>query len=114
MFVGKFRGYVLIMLAVLAFGFTGANKAAAADAHLVDYRAPNWVTSHFHDSKKAEALKATVKKLGCEVKMDSHGNHIDLSFRCPKWRRISLTDHDKAHQWENWLKANRFETRHAH
>ena len=98
----------------LALGFASTSTTNAADTYLVDYRATKWTKLHFHDAKKAEVLHATVKKLGCQAKMDSHGNHIDVSFICPKWRRMSLKDHDTAHQWENWLKANSFETKHAH
>ncbi|MFH5805480.1 hypothetical protein [Alienimonas sp. DA493] len=94
-----------------------ASAAAPADAYadeVVAYRAEKWQSAHFDDAEKAQKHAATLKKLGCEVKTGAHGGHTDVSHRCPEWREISLKTHEKAHQWEDWLKANGFETRHAH
>lgn len=90
------------------------STASAAEQEVVAYRLAAWKTVHFDDARRAETHAKTVKQLGCEVKSGSHGGHIDVSYRCSKWRKISLNSHDKAHQWENWLKACGFETRHQH
>ena len=93
---------------------TFATAASAAETEVVAYRLANWKTVHFEDAKKADTHAKTVKQLGCEVKTDDHSGHIDVSYRCAEWRELSLDSHDKAHKWENWLKASGFETKHEH
>ena len=91
-----------------------APSAPAAEREVVAYRLEKWTSAHFDDAKRAEKHVATLKKLGCEVKTGKHGGHTDVTYRCPKWLEIAFDTHDKAHAWEKWLKANGFETRHAH
>jgi hypothetical protein len=81
---------------------------------LVAYRLVEWRTAHFDDETAAKRHFETLKRLGCEAKMDPHGGHIDVSWRCPKWHEITLPTHSAAHRWEDWLKASGFETRHEH
>lgn len=114
MFARKITVCTLVFVAVSAFGVMSGKSAAAADQFVVDYRATTWKTAHFDDSNIADSNSSTLAKLGCEVKKGSHGGHYDVSFVCRQWRRISLKSHDQAHQWEKWLKASGFETRHAH
>lgn len=102
----------LLLLAALAWTFTSSTQAA--EKELVDYRLPKWKRKHMHDTKKADMLVETLKKLGCEVKKHAHGNHFDVAYRCPEWRRITLDSHSTAHRWESWLKSVGFETRHQH
>ena len=91
-----------------------APAVVAAKREVVAYRAEKWQSAHFDDAKRVETHVATLKKLGCEVKTSQHGGHTDVSHRCPKWREIAFDTHEKAHEWEEWLKANGFETRHSH
>ncbi len=86
----------------------GATKEA------VEYRLEKWMASHMHDSKKAEELSNTLKKLNCEVQIAEHSGHIDVKYRCPKWQTLTLKTHDEAHKWEKWLKDRGFETKHVH
>ena len=91
-----------------------APAVVAAKREVVAYRAEKWQSAHFDDAKRVEKHVATLKKLGCEVKTSQHGGHTDVSHRCPKWMEIAFDTHEKAHAWEEWLKANGFETRHSH
>lgn len=100
-------------LALFCLAFA-TQSVRAAGQELVDYRLTEWKTKHFQDAEKADSLATSLKKLGCEVKRDSHDGHIDVAYRCPLWRRLSLGSHDEAHRWENWLKSSGFETRHKH
>ncbi|NNJ28169.1 hypothetical protein LzC2_42810 [Planctomycetes bacterium LzC2] len=85
-----------------------------AEKEVVSYRAAKWQSAHFADSEKVDRHVATLKKLGCEVKTDPHGGHTDVSHRCPTWMELAFNDHETAHAWETWLKANGFETSHSH
>jgi len=56
----------------------------------------------------------TFKTIKVECKQASHGDHIDVTFRCPKWQTLTLKTHAEAHQWQDFLKKIGFETKHAH
>jgi hypothetical protein len=105
----------IVSILTLTFALaTFTSSARAAEREVVAYRLANWKTIHFDDSRRADIHVQTIKRLGCEVKSGDHGGHIDVSYRCTEWREISLDSHDKAHEWEGWLKASGFETRHQH
>ncbi|MEX0715628.1 MAG: hypothetical protein WD066_03540 [Planctomycetaceae bacterium] len=88
--------------------------ASADAAEVVAYRLTNWKTLHFDDAAKAQTHADAVKRLGCEVKTDNHGGHVDVAYRCSEWKQIELSSHSAADAWERWLKASGFETRHQH
>lgn len=100
----------LLVLATLLFGFA----TTASSAEIVRYHCKDWKAKHIHDEKKAETIAGTLKKLGCEVKQNSHNGHHDVKYRCPKWRELSLKTHAEASKWEKWLKEYGFETEHRH
>jgi hypothetical protein len=100
-----------VVVAPLSFW---AGAARAAHKELVEYRLPKWKNAHFDDSDEADAFMATLKKLECEAATQDHNGHIDVRYRCVKWKQISLKTHEEAHQWEHWLKARGFETKHVH
>ena len=104
----------LSALVVLIFIGTGTQQASAQQGFVVEYRLPSWKTLHFEDGAKANLHYKTVKDLGCEAKQEAHGGHIDVSYRCANWRRITLPSDASAHNWENWLRASGFETKHEH
>jgi hypothetical protein len=109
------RKLAITVFTVTAFVFgLQAKEAFAAGQEIVQFRLTNWKTAHFNDAKKAQSHSATLKQIGCEVKQHAHGSHHDVSYRCPKWRSISLKSHNQAHQWEGWLKSKGFETAHNH
>ena len=95
----------------LAIGFL---PAVCMGDEVVRYQLKNWKAKHIHDEKKAESIVTTLKKLGCEVKKNQHNGHIDVTYRCPKWRQLDLQTHEAAHKWESWLKEFEFQTEHKH
>ena len=88
--------------------------AEAARQEIVRFRLPKWKSSHFKKAKDAESHYSIMKSIGCDVKKHAHGDHIDVSYRCPKWRQLNLKSHSEAHKWEKWLKYYGFETQHKH
>lgn len=110
----KRRMLMVFGLALAILGTFAAQPALAAEKEAVAYRLEKWKTIEFEDMKKAKTHYTTIKKLGCEVKQEDHNGHVDVSYRCPKWRELSLDSHTAAHKWEKWLKASGFETKHSH
>ena len=105
--------FITAAAAAMCLG-TAAGSATAAAREIVGYRLQDWKTAEFEDADKAETHFKTLKKLGCEVKQERHGGHIDVTYRCPKWREIAVKSHSQAHKWEDWLKDCGFETKHKH
>ena len=69
---------------------------------------------HFDDLQKASEHLEAVKKLGCEVAPAGHDGHNDVTYRCPKWKSLTVATDELAHQWEEWFEAAGFETLHGH
>ena len=89
----------------------GANAAAQPKVvKKVGFRMANWRTIHGDGTKATTDLVTTLQKIGCEVKQDNHGNHTDISFRCPSWKTVSVQNDDQSNQWHQWLVNNEFET----
>ncbi len=104
-----------LFAAQLAIGLSaGASQLSAAEPPSVAYRLKETKTIHFDDARKAQLHLETVKKLGCEAKMDGHGGHMDVMYRMTTWKALTLADENTAHQWEDWMKKSGFETLHAH
>ena len=93
---------------------TSGITAADEQKEIVEYQLDKWKTAHASDDAAAKKMVATLKQLKCEVKTDNHGGHIDITYRCPQWKRMTLKDHKTAHQWEAWLKKYGFSTKHTH
>lgn len=110
--IGKKIGALIVALA--AATFLNGTSAEAAENEVVEYRLAQWKTIHFDDAKAAKTHVDAVKKLGCEVKQDDHGGHIDVTYRCAEWKKMSLKTHSDAHKWEDWLKKSGFQTKHVH
>ena len=91
-----------------------AQPPAAGNPPSVAYRLLETKTIHFEDAQKAQLHLDSVKKLGCEAKMDDHGDHQDVMYRLKSWKALTLADEKTAHQWEDWMKKSGFETLHAH
>jgi hypothetical protein len=106
--------FSLIALAVLLCAAAAERQVNAQQAYEVEYRLVNWKTLHFHEAGKANLHFKTMKDLGCEAKQHPHNGHIDVTYRCPAWRRITLPTDAEAHNWERWLKSSGFETKHQH
>ena len=87
---------------------------AAADQELVLFRLTQSKRVHLHDAEKADKIADNLKKIGCEVDVEKHGDHIDIEYSCPKWKTIKLKSHSDAHKWQEWLDKLGFETHHKH
>ena len=66
------------------------------------------------DAATAKSYAQSLKKLGCDHRLDGHAGHFDLTMNCPKWRDAEFPDHGAAHKWQDWLKSLGFETKHEH
>jgi hypothetical protein len=82
----------------------------------IQLRLVEWKTVHLTGTqmKDSKSFVQSLQKMGCAIKNDSHGDHADISYRCPTWVTIHVANHAKAEQWQGWLKGHGFETKHAH
>ena len=76
----------------------------------VGFRLIEWKTIHADSEASAQESVASLKKIGCEVEMNNHGNHIDVRYRCPQWKAMELPSDQLAAQWTSWLKGKSLET----
>ena len=106
------KSMLLVQVAVVLA--SGNAELLAAEPPSVAYRLRQTKTVHFDDAGKAQLHLETVRKLGCEAVMDSHGGHMDVSYRLTSWKALTLVSDQTAHQWEDWMKKSGFETLHAH
>lgn len=82
----------------------------------IEIRLSEWKTAHMEGPMAAQAKEftTTLRDMGCEVRSETHGGHVDLAFRCPIWVTLHVPNHDAAEKWQTWLRSHGFETRHAH
>lgn len=82
----------------------------------IQLRLVDWKTVHLTgpQMKDSKSFVHSLQKMGCAVKNESHGDHADISYRCPTWVTVHVANHAKADQWQGWLKEHGFETKHAH
>jgi hypothetical protein len=102
---------IAVAAVVLAACF---NAAGAAENVAVDFRLVQWRSAHVPNANEAAMFEQTLRRLGCEAASEQHGDHIDVAYRCPQWRRLMAKSHDDAHRWIDWLEAKGFETCHQH
>lgn len=81
-----------------------------AKAKIVGFRATEWKTIHSNSDDQASQVVATLNKLGCEVKTEDHGNHVDIRYRCPDWRSMKLDTDTLVNQWNMWCTTQGMET----
>ncbi len=91
-------------------GVITATATQAAVVKKVGFRMANWHTVHGDGTKATTDMISTLQEIGCEVKQDNHGGHMDISFRCPSWKTVNVQDDDQSNQWHQWLVDNEFET----
>ncbi len=103
-----FRPLLLLLVFGIAFPLATASETLADT--VVRYRLTDWKRKHLHDSAKAEKITDVLKKLGCEVEKADHNGHIDVKYRCPQWRQISLESAEEATRWQRWFKEYQFQT----
>ena len=85
-------------------------RQVSSNAKIVGYRATEWKTVHTSSKAEAEQTTATLKRIGCEVDTNNHGDHIDIRFRCDEWRSMKVKTHTLQSQWSNWCENQGLET----
>ena len=83
---------------------------AATAPKKMGFRLTEWKTIHSHSAQEAEETISALKKIGCEVTSDNHGNHIDVKYRCPEWKSMKLATDQLVNQWATWCGAKGMET----
>ena len=109
--IGSAARRVAAVATVMAVLF---GTAVAAETEVVTFRLTKWKSMHFDDADKGNRHYEALTSIGCEAEKATHGDHFDVRYRCVKWKTMTLKSHDLAHQWERWLKASGFETKHSH
>ncbi|QDV66414.1 hypothetical protein Poly24_01000 [Rosistilla carotiformis] len=107
----------LLLAATICLSFAAtapAEPAGAETKEVVKYQLLEWKNKHTRNNDDAEKLIKAFKTLKVEMEVSDHGNHKDVKYRCPKWKQLTVKDHDTAHQWEAWLKKLGFKTIHEH
>ncbi len=82
----------------------------AAPAKKMGFRLIEWKTIHSHSQEEAKETVAALQKIGCEVTSNSHGNHIDVQYRCPEWKSMKLATDQLVNQWSSWCAGKGMET----
>lgn len=77
----------------------------------IEFRLADWKSFHGDDSAEQARFIDTLKKVGCDVRVNEHDGHSDIRFRAPIWCVIRIADQAAANQWMEWFKAQGFETR---
>lgn len=110
------RGLASAAVAILATINLSVAMAAQppAEESTIAYRLVDGKTMHFDDQQKATDHLQAVQRLGCEVAQAEHAGHGDVSYRCTKWKTLTVENDKLAHQWQEWLTGAGFETLHGH
>ena len=106
-----------LLMALVGPAMAAATSFAAEPAeeqHVIAFRLAKPKTVHFDDASKAKAHADTVKQFGCEVKVDSHGGHTDVTYTLKGWKDASFANDKLADQWETWLTNAGFDAIHGH
>ncbi len=85
-----------------------ACQTQAAEAPKLGYRLAMRTSAHFDTPKEADANLKTLKQLGCDASKHEHNGHIDVTYRCPQWKSISISHAKEAEQWQGWLRKKGF------
>ena len=107
-------GSVMMAAVLAATLLLTASYAHARQVWIVEFRLPQWKTMHFSSAAKADQHLRTVKQLGCEATKQDHDGHIDVRYRCVKWKQMKLATDEEAHKWVHWLNHIGFQTSHEH
>jgi len=83
---------------------------AAAPLKKLGFRLTQWKTIHSSSAGQAANESETLKKIGCEVVSENHGNHMDIKYRCLEWKSIKLGTDQLVNQWQMWCADKGMET----
>ncbi len=90
------------------------NPSDEMNVSRVRFRLSSMQSTHIHDAARVKSLTELYQMIGCDVRTHEHNGHTDITVRCPQWVTIGLINCQQAHQWQDWLKQNGFETQHEH
>jgi hypothetical protein len=90
------------------------NPPANTKKATVKFRMLTSKTVHLHDPAATQKIITTLKLVGCQVAVNDHDGHKDVTFGCPNWTTIELPSDENAHAWQKWLDDSGFETQHTH
>lgn len=76
----------------------------------IGFRLIEWKAIHSHSEQESKETVAALQKVGCEVLTEQHGDHIDVKYRCPEWKALSLANNQLVNQWSTWFQAKGIET----
>ncbi|WP_425399033.1 hypothetical protein [Aeoliella sp.] len=79
---------------------------------VVLYRSSRRQSQHFDSVAAANEFVTLAQALGCRVEKSAHAGHTDVSFICPEWTAVELSDHKAAEAWMKWLQTAGFEVQH--
>lgn len=82
----------------------------SSSAKKIGFRVSEWKTIHSHDASVMQTEMQTLTKIGCEVTTASHGDHVDLKYRCSNWKTIEVPTDELSKQWTAWLADKEMET----
>lgn len=114
----KLLPFVAVMTLISLAGFDllfgqfqqAATSTTSPEARTVGFRLAEWQTRHVHDVNAADELAEALERVGCEVSKNDHNGHIDIQYRCPNWKTITVENGEYAVQWSSWLAGNGLET----
>lgn len=94
--------------------FVVHNTPGKEHKETVQYKMDDWKTLHFKSTQENEAYIAMFKMLGCETKMEKHGDHEDVMVRCATWGNMGVPNHSEAAAWMGVLEKLGFAVDHHH
>lgn len=97
---------------VMLFSFLGVVQSFGDDSPLASFRLTKQKTSHFDDASSAKRQVDILRKMGCQVRQKSHGDHYDVVYSAPTWRKLQFKSVKHAGQWADWLARSGFEVIH--
>lgn len=100
------------MVALCALLLSNLGVASAADAPVVSFRLSKQKSAHFDDTAAAKRHYDTLRKIGCKAKQASHGDHYDVVYSAPTWKKLKFKSLADADKWAKWLARSGFETIH--
>jgi len=105
---------LIVALAATVMHYASCNAAEPTEQHVIAFRLAKPKTMEFEDAAKAKSHADAVKKFGCDVKVESHDGHTDVTYSLKGWKEASFTSDELADQWETWLGDAGFDAIHGH
>jgi hypothetical protein len=110
--MSKWNSLNRVLVISTALFCNAALAAQAADSPVVSFRLTKQKSVHFDAAAKAKRHYDTLRKLGCDVKQAAHGDHFDVVYSAPSWKKLKFKSFREADQWTHWLARSGFELVH--